>query len=104
MRTSQYLSAFNLELRHKAGKANTVPNTLSRLPYTTNSTQAGEGVLDALYGHTDMWPDPPTLPQPKMPEIYHATLVEMSDEFRQQLKQAYLKDPHWEKLLNMLRS
>ena len=31
IRASQYLSAFNLELRHKAGKSNIVPDALSRL-------------------------------------------------------------------------
>ena len=31
IRASQYLSQFNLELRHKSGKENTVPDALSRL-------------------------------------------------------------------------
>lgn len=107
IRASQYLSAFNLELRHKAGKSNTVPDALSRLPQAQGITQAPdrseEGVLDALYGHSEFWPDPPTLLSPEVVPIYHATLVEMSDEFKQRLKQAYQDDPHWQKLLEMLQ-
>lgn len=106
VRASQYLSAFNLELRHKAGKSNTVPDALSRLPQAPAVAQAPdqseEGVLDALYGHTEVWPDPPVLLSEGIP-IYHATLVEMADDFKQRLKQAYQDDPNWQKLLEMLR-
>lgn len=31
IRASQYLSSFNIAVRHKSGKLNTVPNALSRL-------------------------------------------------------------------------
>lgn len=106
VRASQYLSAFNLELRHKAGKSNTVPDALSRLPQAPSTSQASdrseEGVLDALYGHTEDWPDPPVFLSEGVPS-YHATLVEMTDEFKHRLKQAYQDDPHWQKLLEMLR-
>ena len=104
IRASQYLSAFNLELRHKAGKSNTVPDALSRLPQasTTQSTES-EGALDALYGSTECWPEPPSITPAEPVAVYHATLVEMSDDFKQRLKQGYTKDPHWERLLQMLK-
>ena len=52
LRASQYLSAFNLELRHKAGKANIVSDALSRLPHNSEVSRNSrdEGILDALYG------------------------------------------------------
>ena len=53
IRASQYLSAFNLELRHKAGKSNVVPNALSRLPQASTTaalSDQSEEALDALYG------------------------------------------------------
>ena len=34
---------------------------------------------------------------------YHATLVEMLDDFKNRLKQAYRQDHHWQKLLEMLK-
>ena len=107
VRASQYLSAFNLELRHKAGKSNTVPDALSRLQQTATSTSSSlsdqsEGALDALYGSTEEWPEPPAIAATAVP-IYHATLVEMSDDFKRRLKQGYIKDPHWERLLTLLK-
>lgn len=104
VRASQYLSAFNLELRHKAGKSNTVPDALSRLPQASKapSSDESEGALDALYGHVDEWPAPPTLDVEPV-AVYHTTLVEMSDDFKHRLKGSYIKDPQWQKLYEMLR-
>ena len=102
VRASQYLSAFNLELRHKAGKSNIVPDALSRLPHEgTAVPDPSEGALDALYRHTDCWPKPPILVT-ESAVVYHATLVEMSDDFKHRLKEAYDKDFHWARLLDML--
>lgn len=74
VRASQYLSSFNLELRHKAGKSNTVPDALSRLPQAAKdrASDRSEGVLDALHLEPVV--------------AYHTTLVEMSDDFKQRLK------------------
>ena len=117
IRASQYLSSFNLELRHKAGKSNTVPDALSRLPQATktNSQAAdqSEGALDALYGNVIIQEvssgiasqeaaDLPEMPSQEVIGIYHTTLVEMSDDFKERLKQGYRDDVHWERLLGML--
>ena len=94
--TLQYLSSFNLELRYKAGKFNTIPNTLSRLPQATVlSDRFKKGALNALYSHIDNWPEPPVIASASSEEeviIYHATLVKMSDNFKERLKQGYLQD------------
>ena len=118
IRASQYLSAFNLELRHKAGKSNTVPDALSRLPQATKATSQAsdqsEGALDALYGNVEPQEVSPTMTSetstsfPGMASsgivgIYHTTLVEMSDDFKERLKQGYHEDVHWERLLGMLK-
>ena len=103
VRASQYLSAFNLELRHKAGKSNTVPDALSRLQQTSTSiSDCSEGALDALYGSTEEWPDPPAIAATAVP-VYHATLVEITDDFKRRLKQGYIKDPYWERLFALLK-
>ena len=87
VRASQYLSSFNLILRHKAGKFNVVPDALSRLQASPIHISTKDGVLDALHSTTD---------------IYHTTLVEMSDDFKKRLIEAYGSDASWKKILGML--
>lgn len=102
VRASQYLSGFNLSIRHKAGKSNIVPDALSRLQADVSITDK-LGVLESLYGHpialldADYAADTPSAP------VYHVTLVEMADDFKTRLKQAYLDDGHWSKILDMVR-
>ena len=93
VRASQYLSGFNLTLRHKSGKTNIVPDALSRLQADV-STAEKIGELEALYGC------PVNLAQHELssllpdlaPVAYHVTLVEMADEFKNRLKKAYDDD------------
>ena len=40
--------------------------------------------------------------QESMP-VYYATLVEMSDDFKKRLAQAYAKDLQWIKILDLLK-
>lgn len=104
VRASQYLSSFNLELRHKAGRSNTVPDALSRLPQASTAdpdTSEKEGVLDALLEHVEAYH---SIASSEPIPVYHSTLVEMSDDFKHRLKQAYLADPHWAKLHEMLKA
>ena len=106
VRASQYLSSFNLSVRHKSGKSNVVPDALSRLPGAPQpDVEDKAGVLDALYGHPIHLSEDElrfaTLQD--MPAIaYHITLVEMSDEFKQRLKTAYTSDTHWSKILAVI--
>ena len=107
VRASQYLSSFNLELRHKAGKSNTVPDALSRLPTTQHDKDKGsEGILDVLYGT----PVAGAFRRPPIkgldndgPMAYHTTLVDMTDDFKLRLRQAYESDEHWRKIRDMLQ-
>ena len=103
VRASQYLSSFNIALRHKAGKSNVVPDALSRLPAHIPQMDDvnKEGILDILYGH------PVKVANEELDGIptqvtYHVTLVEMSDDFKQRLKRAYAEDKHWSAILKML--
>ena len=50
MRASQYLSIFDLSIRHKAGKVNMVPDALSRLQgKSLEINKDGPRILEALY-------------------------------------------------------
>ena len=103
VRASQYLSGFNLSIRHKAGKANVVPDALSRLQADVAS-QEKQAVLESLYGNTLVLEESPYLYEAAQSvPVYHTTLVEMSDDFKKRLLEAYTKDPQWTKILDLLK-
>ena len=88
VRASQYLQRFDLDVRHKPGKSNVIPDALSRLPSTNQQATAmppEHAELDALYSYT-------------------TTLVEMSDDFKARVVKGYQKDPAWTKVLAILYS
>ena len=103
VRASQYLSSFNIAVRHKSGKSNTVPDALSRLQGHEQAHKDQPGVLDVLYGR----PTEPLNAGPDLPPLpvitYHITLVEMSDDFKDRLKKAYREDTHWKKILDIIQ-
>ena len=108
IRASQYLSAFNIELRHKAGKTNIVPDALSRLE-VKDPQPAGDkedSILDILYSNADIAEQADTihyLPD-IVPAVYHATLVEIADEFKARIKEGYTKDKRWIEIITMLQT
>ena len=83
VRASQYLSQYNLDIRHKSGKTNVVPDALSRLPGEP-TPQEDTGILDK--------------------SVYHITLVSMSDDFKSRLVEAYHKDDQWVKIRDILKA
>ena len=87
VRASQYLQRFDLDVRHKPGKKNVVPDALSRLASTneSHSAPAEHAELDALHGYA-----------------YTTTLVEMSEDFKSKIVKGYDIDPAWRKTLSVL--
>ncbi len=82
IRASEYIQRFrSLEFRHKPGKQHVVPDALSRLSQEPHARPEGEGQLD----------------------IYHVTLVEMSDDFKTRITAEYVKDSQWNKVLEVLK-
>lgn len=88
VRASTYLPQFRLDVRHKPGKQHIVPDALSRLQSSagtiarTSDPSQSEGILDMAY---------------------HVTLVEMSEDFKTRLKDAYRKNKRWARMLELLK-
>ncbi|KAI1000757.1 hypothetical protein K3495_g7440 [Podosphaera aphanis] len=82
VRSSEYLSRFRLEVRHKPGKLNVVPDALSRLDT----------------GKDDSEDDKSRTPE----MVYLIQIVNISSEFVENLKQAYRKDSKCLKLIEIL--
>ena len=101
VRASQYLSGFNLAVRHKAGKANIVPDALSRLQADVEPDEK-QAVLESLYGSTVSTLAEQVVPLEVVP-VYHTTLVEMNDDFKKRLIAAYAQDSQWNKILDILK-
>ena len=102
VRASQYLSSFDLLVKHKAGKSNVVPDALSRLKGTPTPADA-TGVLDALHASVAAEAYVGEGFRREATPVFHVTLVEMSDSFKQRLIKEYEKDEQWSKLLGMLQ-
>jgi hypothetical protein len=86
VRASQYCSQFCLDVRHRPGRLNIVPDALSRLPNKVADLKNRSlgNTLDEI--HT-----------------YHTTVIGMSSEFQDKLKKAYLEDKRWTEVINQLR-
>ena len=82
VRASEYLQRFRIEIRHKPGKANIVPDALSRLASRDYGTNSEESELDAL-----------TI------DVFPVSLIQVSDSFKDRVKQGYDKEPRWQRIM-----
>ena len=91
IRALKYFQRFNLNVCHKSGKTHIIPNTLSCLASheeTARSTAKGE--LDALAATVqEIWAN-------------LATLVELSNNFKEKLKTGYKNNPGWKCVKNIV--
>jgi hypothetical protein len=78
---SQYLSQYRLDIRHIPGKLNIVPDALSRLTALESRDVSYDNELDNVYAFSEL---------------------SVSDEFRTELRDGYIKDPHFARVLRLL--
>ena len=100
VRASEYLSRFRLDIRHKAGKANTVPDALSRLPTVT---EAHSHLMEQaqLQKATVAHPAPGASDEAPI-MAYPVAVVELSAAFRRRIRQAYEEDAQCRRILEIL--
>ena len=91
IRASQYLSMFNLSVRHKARKTNIVPDALSRLQGSSSVIKNNPGILETLHGKIEEERFIDSM-RSEIPISYHITLMEISEDFKARLIKAYIKD------------
>ena len=101
MRTSQYLSDFNLYVRHKVDKANVMSDVLFKLQVDVFIIDKID-VLESLYEHALKFTQANLILKTSL-YFHHVILVEMSNDFKIRLKQAYQNDEHWSKILVIVR-
>ena len=87
VRTSQYLFDFNLFVKHKIDKVNVVSNVLFRLQVDVIIIDKID-VFESLYEHILKLTQTNLILKTSL-YFHHITLVEMSDDFKIRLKQAY---------------
>lgn len=93
VRASQYLSQYRLDIRHVPGRTHIVPDALSRLSnLRCNEADLTTNVLDdlsAFQTEEDL-------------STYKMTMLELDDDFKNHLKEAYRQDKHWASVLEIL--
>ena len=85
VRASEYLQRFRLDVRYKPGKANIVPDALSRLASREYHPSDNADSLDAL-----------------VIRCFPVSLVEMSPSFRQRLQDGY-QEPRWSRVRRLIQ-
>ena len=103
VQASEYIQHFNVELCHKAGKSNTIPDALSHLASTMPAPKDPE--LDFAFADfvsTDF--SLTGLTAVATAYNFTATLAEMSDEFKQRLLEGYQQDPDYVCITDVLNS
>ena len=99
IQASQYLSLFLLNIQHKSGSTNTVPDTLSWLKevdHKWTENPAAPDTLEVLYSDTDEFITNALI-------IYNTTLIKINSRFKRKLIIDYIKNWFLQNLLPVLK-
>jgi len=80
IRASEYLQRFRIELRHKPGKANIVPDALSRLASRSYRPETDELILNAL-------------------TAFPVNIIAVSEDFKSRVRSSYEAEARWVRIM-----
>ncbi|GAW26152.1 hypothetical protein SAMD00023353_2201730 [Rosellinia necatrix] len=112
VRAMEYISRFTFTVLHKPGKLHIIPDALSRLPTVTESPEPHPDLEFLPDDAEEQW----AFPADVLPALRLATtfglkgdqpskgiaLIQMSPEFKAQLRQGYKEDPKWVNTLKLV--
>ena len=117
MKVSQYLFSFNLIIKYKSSKFNIISNALFRLQRFTIKTENKIEILKSFYNtfielcHENVIDvevscaiSKYTFSISEQFFAYHIILIKMTNDFKQKLKQMYIENHYWNKILDMLKT
>ena len=97
VRSSEYLQRFRLDIRHRPGKTNVIPDALSRLP-VVEECKARLIERDAYrYEDGDALAN-----AQEVVSAHPVSLVEISEEFKARLMDGYREDPRWVRINELI--
>lgn len=96
IRASIYLSQFDMNVRHKSDKLHVVSDALFRLTNHSISLKSKSTLNEIYFSNSDF------IRLNDSFDIYHTTLVEMSDDFKARLKTTYRNNKHWTRVLKII--
>ena len=105
VRSSEYLSRFRLDVRHKPGRSNTIPDALSRLPIVTDTH--AHLIHNKDLDKVEIGQDGKRNAEHNLHEVtefaYPVAIVELSSEFRTRIRQAYEDDKQCSRLIAIIQ-
>ena len=112
IRIFQYLSNFNLAVKHKSEKFNIIFDVLSKLSDTNIIIETNDRIkiLKTFYKtfidvcHDDLFVIITIFSLSKQTFVYYIILIKMTDDFKQKLKQVYIKNHYWSKIFIMFKT
>ena len=89
-------------MKHKVKKSNIVSNVFFRLQTDVVITKK-IGILKILYNLSISFCDENLITKKSVALIYHITLIEIANNFKNRLKKTYQKKSHWIKILVIIK-
>ena len=95
------MSRFNIFVRHKIEKSNVILDVLSRLQVNVDVLADEKlDVLKSLFEHSlELLNYDLSTIEATIIVAHHVTLMKLSNNFKQRLKQVYQNNEHWKKIL-----